>query len=135
MKKLLAAFIGILALGAVLLAVQSDFRMGQGRDVQAILSQRRQAEVYNDILAWRLDNVLPKLMRREGIDLWLVICFEYDEDPVFMTLTTRPRMSARRLSILLFHDAPDGFKKLTASGHGASAAGPMYTSIFTPEYR
>jgi Xaa-Pro aminopeptidase len=74
-------------------------------------------------------------MRREGIDLWLVICFEYNEDPVFMSLTTRPRMSARRLSILLFHDAADGFKKLTASWHGAAAAGPMYTNIFTPEYR
>ncbi len=135
MKRALAVFAGILALGAILLAAQSEFRMGSGRDIQAIVSQRRQAEIFNDILAWRLDNILPKLMRREGIDLWLVICFEYDEDPVFMTLTSRPRMSARRLSILLFHDAPDGFKKLTASWHGASAAGPMYTSIFTPEYR
>jgi Xaa-Pro aminopeptidase len=132
-------------LGAVLAAsilsspavasAQADFAMGQGRDVDNILTQRRQAEVYNEILTWRLDNVLPQVMRREGIDLWLVINFEYDEDPIFMSLTTRPRMSARRLSILLFHDAADGFKKLTASWHGASASGPMYTSLFTPEYR
>jgi Xaa-Pro aminopeptidase len=136
MKKALLASIGILALAAIFAAAaQTEFPMGQGRDVDNILSQRRQAEVYNEILSWRLDNILPQIMRREGIDLWLVICFEYDEDPVFMSLTSRPRMSARRLSILLFHDAPDGFKKLTASWHGASAAGPMYTSIFTPEYR
>jgi Xaa-Pro aminopeptidase len=114
---------------------QLDWSMGNGRDVDNILSQRRQAEIVNGYLSWRLDNILPQIMRREGIDLWIVICFEYTEDPVFMTLTTRPRMSARRLSILLFHDAPDGFKKLTASWHGASAAGPMYTNIFTQEYR
>jgi Xaa-Pro aminopeptidase len=136
MKKTLIACLGIAAFAALFAAAtQSEFPMGQGRDVDNILSQRRQAEVYNEILSWRLDNILPQIMRREGIDLWLVICFEYDEDPVFMSLTSRPRMSARRLSILLFHDAPDGFKKLTASWHGASAAGPMYTSIFTPEYR
>ena len=135
MKKAVILALGIFTLTIFLPSAQVDFSMGQGRDIDNILSQRRQAEIYNEVLAWRLDNILPRVMQREGIDLWLVICFEYDEDPVFMSLTTRPRMSARRLSILLFHDAPDGFKKLTASWHGASAAGPMYTSIFTPEYR
>jgi Xaa-Pro aminopeptidase len=135
MKKVFFAGLLLVAAAAIFAGAQVGFSPGQGRDVDNILSQRRQAEVFNDILAWRLDNILPTVMRREGIDLWLVICFEYAEDPVFMTLTSRPRMSARRLSILLFHDAPDGFKKLTASWHGASAAGPMYTSIFTPEYR
>jgi Xaa-Pro aminopeptidase len=135
MKKAVILALGIFTLTIFLPSAQVDFSMGQGRDIDNILSQRRQAEIYNEVLAWRLDNILPQIMRSEGIDLWLVICFEYDEDPVFMSLTSRPRMSARRLSILLFHDAPDGFKKLTASWHGSSAAGPMYTSIFTPEYR
>jgi Xaa-Pro aminopeptidase len=135
MKKSVILAIGFFTLTALLSAAQVDFPLGRGRDIDNILTQRRQADVYNEILAWRLDNILPQIMRREGIDLWLIICFEYDEDPVFMSLTTRPRMSARRLSILIFHDAPGGFKKLTASWHGASAAGPMYTNIFTPEYR
>jgi len=134
-KKILSLIVFSAVFSLAQLQAKADVPQGQGRDVDNILSQRRQAEVYNEIVAWRLDNILPQIMRREGIDLWLVICFEYDEDPVFMSLTTRPRMSARRLSILLFHDAPDGFKKLTASWHGASAAGPMYTNIFTPEYR
>jgi Xaa-Pro aminopeptidase len=68
--------------------------------------------------------------------MWIVMCFEYNEDPVYMTLVPRPRMSARRLSILIFHDDPkEGFKKLTANWHGSSSAGPMYTNIFTEEYR
>ncbi len=116
-------------------SAQINWTMGKARDVDNILTERRRAEVVNENVAWRLDNILPQILRREGIDLWLVICFEYNEDPVFMSLTTRPRMSARRLSILLFHDSPEGFKKLTASWHGASAAGPMYTNIFTEQYR
>ena len=118
-------------------AAQSDLGWSgsEAGDIRAILSERDQARVVNRILEWRLDNILPSIMRREGIDLWLVICFEYDEDPVYLTLVPRPQMSARRLSVLMFHDAPDGFRKLTANWHGKGSAGPMYTSIFTPEYR
>jgi len=114
---------------------QSDWTIPGVRDIDNILTVRKQADVFNEHLAWRLDNLLPRLMRQEGLDMWLVVCFEYDEDPVYMTLVPRPQMSARRLSILLFHDAPDGFKKMTANWHGTSTAGPMYTSLFTQEYR
>ena len=113
-----------------------DWSISQARDIENILPERQRADVFNRILEWRLDNILPQIMRRENIDLWLVICFEYAEDPVYMSLVAKPAMSARRLSILLFHDHPaEGFKKLTANWHGASTAGPMYTNIFTPEYR
>ncbi len=136
MRKIFLFFWLVLASGLWVMA-QSDLgwdRTGAG-DIQAILSERDQARVVNRLLEWRLDNILPMVMRREGIDLWLVICFEYDEDPVYMTLVPRPHMSARRLSILMFHDAPDGFKKLTANWHGAGSAGRMYTSIFTADHR
>jgi Xaa-Pro aminopeptidase len=87
--------------------------------------------VYNEILEWRLDNILPEIMREEDMDMWVIINFEYDEDPVYMTLVPEPIMSARRLSILVFHDSPEGFRKLTASWHGSGSAGPMYENIFT----
>ncbi len=112
------------------------WEMSSVGDINNILPPEKQAEIYNEILAWRLDNLLPLIMRREGIELWLVLCFEYAEDPVYRTLIVQPIMSARRLSILLFHDDPkEGFKKLTANWHGSSTCGPMYTSIFTEEYR
>jgi Xaa-Pro aminopeptidase len=104
----------------------------QHRDIdKTILSQKEQTELYNKNLEWKLDNVLPAIMRRENIDMWIIICFEYSEDPVYKTLTTWPIDGARRLSILIFHDAPDGYKKLSATWHGASASGYMYKSIFT----
>jgi Xaa-Pro aminopeptidase len=106
--------------------------MSQTRDIdKPIMTQKEQAAVYNKNLEWKLDNVLQPIMKRENIDMWIVICFEYSEDPVYQTLTTWPGDGARRLSILVFHDAPDGFKKLSATWHGASASGYMYTSIFT----
>ncbi|MFC1554424.1 M24 family metallopeptidase [candidate division KSB1 bacterium] len=108
-----------------------NWEMAHAGDINNILPLRERAEVYNEILEYRLDNILPEIMRREGIDMWLVICFEYDEDPVYMSLVPEPIMCARRLSILIFHDSPDGFKKLTANWHGSGSAGYMYTNIFT----
>jgi len=104
----------------------------QTRDIdKEILTQKQQTELYNKNLEWKLDSVLPPLMRRENIDMWIIICFENSEDPVYRTLTTRPLDNARRLSILIFHDSPEGFKKLSATWHGAAASGYMYESIFT----
>ncbi len=107
------------------------WEMSPGGEPETILPLRERARVYNEILEWRLDNILPTIMREEGIEMWLVINFEYDEDPVYMTLVPEPAMNARRLSIIFFHDSDDGFKKLTANWHGSSSAGAMYENIFT----
>jgi len=107
------------------------WEMTQGGEAETILSLRERARVYNEILEWRLDNILPTIMREEGIEMWVVINFEYNEDPVYMTLVPEPIKSARRLSILIFHDSEDGFKKLTANWHGTGSAGAMYENIFT----
>jgi Xaa-Pro aminopeptidase len=107
------------------------WEMSPRGEIERILPLRERARVYNEILEWRLDNILPAIMREEGLEMWVVINFEYDEDPVYMTLVPEPIMSARRLSILIFHDREDGFKKLTANWHGSGSAGPMYENIFT----
>jgi len=116
----------------ILLLSVTTIAFCQTRDIdKAILTQKEQADLYNKNLEWKLDNVLLPIMRRENVDMWIVICFEVSEDPVYKTLTTWPGDGARRLSILVFHDAPDGFKKLSATWHGAGASGYMYTSIFS----
>jgi len=100
------------------------------QDFIPILSLEKRTELYNKNLEWKLDHVLPELMRRENLDMWVVINFEYDEDPVYKTLNTWPGDGARRLSILIFHNSKDGFKKLSATWHGSRADGSMYESIF-----
>ncbi len=73
-----------------------------------ILGYRQQEQVLDKWLVKRLDTVLPQVMKRADIDCWLVINNEYNEDPVFWTLTTYNQITARRLTIILFHLNDEG---------------------------
>ena len=73
-----------------------------------ILPLRAQAGVQNEWLHQRLDTLLPQIMQREGLDMWVVIAREYNEDPVIMTLLPEPEMAARRRTILVFSLQEDG---------------------------
>jgi Xaa-Pro aminopeptidase len=65
---------------------------------------RDRAALIDRWTAHRVEHVLPALMRRAGIDLWVVISREYNEDPVIETLLPGTWQSARRRTILLIHD-------------------------------
>lgn len=69
-----------------------------------ILSMRQRAEVEDKLLDIRFQRVIPEIMRREGIDMWVLICREYNEDPVVKTMLPATWLSARRRTILIFHD-------------------------------
>jgi Xaa-Pro aminopeptidase len=92
----------------VSMAQSQDYGVAEVNDSHNILPLRERAKVMNDILRWRLDNIIPEVMRREGIDMWLVINREYNEDPVYMSMVPEPHMFARRTSILIFHDLGEG---------------------------
>jgi Xaa-Pro aminopeptidase len=114
------------------LSADRNWNMADVRDIDNILPEKDRAEVMNAWLEWRLDNIVPEIMRREGIDLWLIINREYNEDPVYLSMISRPNMNARRLSILIFHDrGAEGVKRLTANWHGTGSSGPLYEPIFT----
>ncbi len=69
-----------------------------------VLTMRQRAEVEDKLLDIRFQKVIPELMRREGIDMWVLICREYNEDPVVKTMLPATWLSARRRTILVFHD-------------------------------
>ena len=71
-----------------------------------VLSQRDQAVVINEILADRINNLLPRLMERSGIDMWVIISREYNEDPVIKTFLPAEWLSARRRTIIVFYNDP-----------------------------
>ncbi|MEL7118493.1 MAG: M24 family metallopeptidase [Bacteroidota bacterium] len=77
-------------------------------NLPVILSQREQARVVDEILEDRLDNLLPQLMRREGIDMWVLISREYNEDPVMKTILPSTWLSARRRTMMVFFDPGEG---------------------------
>jgi Xaa-Pro aminopeptidase len=72
------------------------------------LPLREQADVRDRWLTQRLLDLLPGLMDRAGIDLWLVLGREYNEDPVLPTLLPATWLSARRRTILVLHRSDDG---------------------------
>jgi hypothetical protein len=73
-----------------------------------ILPERERAKVVDEILEDRLDNLLPQLMRREGIDMWVLISREYNEDPVMKTILPSTWLSARRRTMMVFFDPGEG---------------------------
>jgi len=70
---------------------------------QNILDEKERAKVINEILKDRFENVLPKLMDRTGIDMWILISREYNEDPVLKTMLPAEWLNARRRTIILFY--------------------------------
>ena len=71
-----------------------------------VLSIRDQARITDEILADRLDNLLPSLMEKTGIDMWILISREYNEDPVLKTMLPAEWLNARRRTILVFYSDP-----------------------------
>jgi Xaa-Pro aminopeptidase len=68
-----------------------------------ILPERDRAQLKDEILADRFNNLLPSLMDRADIDMWLVISREYNEDPVMRTMLPALWLNARRRTILVFY--------------------------------
>ncbi|MFZ6798491.1 M24 family metallopeptidase [Undibacterium sp. Di24W] len=104
MKKLL----GALSIASIFLTLP-----GQAQ----ILSVREQARIVNENLAERFEQLLPDMMTQTGIDMWLVIGREYNEDPVLKTMLPAEWLSARRRTMLLFYRDPQSkkFEKLAVA--------------------
>ncbi|WP_411894993.1 M24 family metallopeptidase [Winogradskyella sp. A2] len=70
---------------------------------QQVLPEKQRAQVVDEILKDRFDNVLPGLMDNAGIDMWILISREYNEDPVLRTMLPATWLNARRRTILVFY--------------------------------
>jgi len=97
-----------------------------------ILSLRDRAKVENDILAERLETIIPPLMRKQGIDMWVLVAREYFEDPVVATMLDAESLHARRRTILVFFDPGQGkpIERLTVSRYGL---GGLFQPAWDPE--
>lgn len=69
----------------------------------AILPVREQALWIDKMLEHRLDSLLPQLMDKAQIDMWIIISREYNEDPVMKTMLPSSWLSARRRTIMVFY--------------------------------
>lgn len=84
--------------------------------------------------AWtaaRIQNVLPMLMEKYDVDLWVLSMREYAEDPVFWSIASPTTFAARRRSIYLFHRQDDGTVKNIALG--GSSQGGVFEAFKDPD--
>lgn len=105
----------------------------QARPVMpSILPMRDRARVQNAILADRLDTIVPKLMRDQKIDMWVLMAREYFEEPVVATMLNAESLHARRRTILIFFDRGAGkpIERLTVSRYGL---GGLFKPAWDPD--
>ena len=93
---------------------------------------REQAAMQQDWLKKRLDTFLAPLMRKHGIDMWVIPMREYMEDPVFTALVAPETFAARRRTIYVFFDtcAAAGTAPSTACVERIALGGTSQGGVF-----
>lgn len=131
LSPILIAFFIVCSLHVSVFA-QTPTATANAKNQSFILPLREQAKIRQEWLKLRLERVLPALMRKHGVKMWLVICREYDEDPVFFSLVSPTTFAARRRTILVFYDrgVKEGIERLALGG---GSNGGLYTVYRDPE--
>jgi Xaa-Pro aminopeptidase len=91
-------------LTAFLLLAGAPWSIAQESLPVRVLTHREQARLQRGWIEKRFDTLLPSLMRRAGIEMWIVVSREYDDDPVFRSMAPVTTFSSRRRTILAFVD-------------------------------
>ena len=99
---------------------------------QQVLSLKERALKIDEIQKDRFGNLLPKLMEDTGIDLWVLITREYNEDPVVKTLLPPTWLNARRQTILVFSKNKDS-EGITSAAITRYPFGKLIPSIWNKE--
>ncbi len=102
------------------------------QEIPSILSLKERARVQDELLMDRFENLLPSLMREQGMDMWLVIGREYNEDPVLKTMLPSTWLNARRRTILLFFDRGNqrGLERIAVARYDV---GKLFKGAWNPE--
>lgn len=96
----------------------------------AVLSLKREGETRDRWLKERVETILPDIMRREGIDMWLIIAREYNEDPVLKTMLPSSWLSARRTTMLVIYDNGASLETLACARYDV---GEVFKGSWDPE--
>jgi Xaa-Pro aminopeptidase len=97
-----------------------------------VLPMQERAAVIDAWLDTRVQTLLPDLMRRSEIDMWIIISREYNEDPVLRTFLPSTWQSARRRTILMIFDPGDG-KALETLAVARYAVGSTFEKAWDKE--
>lgn len=91
-----------------------------------VLTHREQNALVTPWISRRFDTVLPGLMSRTGIDMWIIPTREYNEDPVFRSMSPLTYFASRRRTILVFYN-PGGGRPVERYSIGRFDYDKLYT--------
>ena len=97
-----------------------------------ILSMKERSELIDSILKQRFETVLPEVMARENIDMWVIMSREYNEDPVIKTMLPSTWLSARRHTMLVIYN-PGNNKPLEKLAVARYAVGDLFEKAWDKE--
>ena len=97
-----------------------------------VLPLDERALIMDEVLKHRLDTIVPNLMRRDGLDAWVIISREYNEDPVLKTMLPATWLNARRRTVLIFldHGPEKGIERMAAARYDV---GDVFKSSWDPD--
>ena len=97
-----------------------------------IMSMKERAELMDRFLDDRIKTVLPEIMERTGIDMWIIIAREYNEDPVLRTMLPANWINARRRTILVIFN-PGDKRPLETFAIARYDVGKIFKKAWNPE--
>ncbi len=97
-----------------------------------ILSMHKRAVVRDGFLKDRFETVLPEIMARNKLDMWIIIAREYNEDPVIRTMLPATWLNARRRTILVIHNPGNGYP-LESYAVARYDVGEIFKKAWDPE--
>jgi len=97
-----------------------------------VLPMKDRAALIDHLLEDKLKNTLPVLMRREGVDMWVVMSREYNEDPIIKTLLPATWLAARRRTILVMYD-PGAGREIETLAVARYDVGKVFKRAWDPE--
>lgn len=125
MKRIIMA--GLLALAGLAAPAQAADSALPG-----VPPLRDRVAAHDRLVQARLDQVVPRLMRETGVDMWILVAREYAEDPVVKAMLPATWASARRRMVLIFFDrGPEkGVERLAVARY---PVGSLFPSAWNPD--
>ncbi len=104
----------------------------QDYQLPGVPSLRDRVVAHDRLIKARLDQVVPRIMREVGVDMWVLVASEYNEDPVVKTMLPATWASARRRMVIIFHDrGPEkGVERLVVARY---PVGDLFPAAWDPE--
>ena len=98
--------------------------------MRKVVPLKKQYEIIDNSLKERMNSIIPSTMCEYGFDMWIVLCREYCEDPIYTTMIPCLCLTARRLSCLVF-TLKDGVFEAWNFGRADGRINKLYKQGYT----